>query len=59
MPRQYKRDDWPESKKKRGEEKISQRRSPPLTPLEQWIEDDKKREELERLQRPFDDPLPF
>jgi hypothetical protein len=58
-PRPYKKTDWPTSKRKSGGEKISRRRLPPLTPLEQWIEDDKERERRENLERPFDDPLPF
>jgi hypothetical protein len=59
MSRPYKKTDWPKSKRKFGGEKISQRRSPPLTPIEQWISDQIEKERKEKLERPFDDVLPF
>ena len=58
MPRKYRNTDWPTSKRKTYDEpRKSKRRKPPLTPLEQYIEDQKRKEGGGG--RPFDDPLPF
>jgi hypothetical protein len=61
MTRGYKETDWPTSKRRRDPDLWPQppqrkRRKPPTsTPIEEWIEKDKRKE----LERPFDDPLPF
>jgi hypothetical protein len=58
MPRGYQETDWPKSKRKRYDgERRSKKRLPALTPLEQYIEEQKQKERLDP--RPFDDPLPF
>lgn len=56
MPRKYQESDWPKSKRKSGGEKISKRRKLPLTPLEAYIEEQKRKEKLDR---PWDDEIPF
>ena len=56
----YKQSDWPKSKRRTYDsERISKRRAPPLTPIEQWIEGDKRKEKELALERPFNDPLPW
>jgi hypothetical protein len=58
MTRPYKDSDWPKSRRRIYEgERRSKRRLPALTPLEQYIEEQKQKERLDP--RPFDDPLPF
>jgi hypothetical protein len=60
MMRPYKDSDWPKSRRRiYGGERRSKRRLPALTPLEQYIEDQKQKEHQDQLRRPFDDPLPF
>lgn len=56
MKRGYRESDWPKSKRKVGGEKRSGRRKPGLTPFEEYIEEQKRKE---RLDRPFDDEIPF
>jgi hypothetical protein len=60
MARPYKESDYPKSRKRVYDgERRSKKRPPALTPLEEWIEQDKEREHQEQLRRPFDDPMPF
>jgi len=59
MPRPYKESDFPKSKKRVYDEKRSKRRPPALTPIEAYIKEQEEKEQRAKLERPYDDPLPF